>query len=275
MNYKAICTDIDGTLLDSNKELSSKTISVIKALPKEVPVILASSRMPSAMTHIQSLLNLTDHPLICYNGGYVIQPKGKAVKPIVFESTVIPATTCLGIVSLATGTNIHVSLYTEDDWYAPAYDKWTEREERITKTLAMVTSVDRVLQSWIAANKGAHKVMCMGPEHEIEELATLLNHKFSEDIHVYYSRPTYLELAPRSITKASGLVTILKSKYEIEPEDVIAFGDNYNDIELLRTVGLGVAVANAKEEVKAIAKEITLNSIDDGVAIAIEKYFNL
>jgi hydroxymethylpyrimidine pyrophosphatase-like HAD family hydrolase len=53
--------------------------------------------------------------------------------------------------------------------------------------------------------------------------------------------------------------------------EVVAFGDNYNDIELLEAVGWGVAVANAKEEVKAVAQEITLHHREDGVAATLER----
>ena len=59
--------------------------------------------------------------------------------------------------------------------------------------------------------------------------------------------------------------------YNIPMNEVLAFGDNYNDIPLLAEVGYGVAVANAREEVKAVANEVTKSNITDGVAISIEK----
>jgi hydroxymethylpyrimidine pyrophosphatase-like HAD family hydrolase len=68
------------------------------------------------------------------------------------------------------------------------------------------------------------------------------------------------------------LKTILQRQYDIDLSEVMAFGDNYNDIDLLQSAGLGIAVANAREEVKVVAKELTLSSIDDGVAVAIEKH---
>ena len=111
-----------------------------------------------------------------------------------------------------------------------------------------------------------------GPEEKIHELESQLNAKFSEDLHVYRSKSTYLEIAPRSISKASALKLILRKKFNVDLSEVMAFGDNYNDIEMIRAVGLGVAVNNAREEVKAVAREITNNSKEDGVAIAIEKY---
>jgi hydroxymethylpyrimidine pyrophosphatase-like HAD family hydrolase len=65
----------------------------------------------------------------------------------------------------------------------------------------------------------------------------------------------------------------MQQSFNTDLSGVMAFGDNYNDIEMIRNCGLGIAVGNAIQEVKDVAKEITLNSKEDGVAIAIEKYF--
>ncbi|MFD3000892.1 Cof-type HAD-IIB family hydrolase [Pontibacter toksunensis] len=272
MNIKAICTDIDGTLLDSRRELSPRTINTIKSLDRDQPVILASSRMPGAMRHLQEELDILHHPMICFNGGYVLLFNDGAEAPDVVDSVQIPVTTCSAIVEMAEGTDIHVSLYTEDLWYAPRFDKWTEKEERVTKVTANVGKLGPVIKKWQANDTGAHKVMCMGPEQEIAEMQQALAKKFGNEIYIYYSRPTYLELAPRTISKATALELILKTNYGLGMEHVMAFGDNYNDIDMLKAAGKGIAVGNAREEVKVVADEITLNSTDDGVAVAIEKH---
>ena len=270
--YKAICTDIDGTLLDANRQLSEGTLKAFKSL-HDVPVILASSRMPAAMRHLQAELNVLYHPLVCYNGGYVIKYSEGSTIPEVLESVEIPVRVVKGILKLADGTDIHTSLYREDEWHAPAFDQWTEREARITKVNADVTDLSTVIRKWDANNWGAHKVMCMGPEADIHAMEEKLNRDFAQDIHIYRSRPTYLELAPRAISKATGLKLILERYYDIKIGEVVAFGDNYNDIELLAEAGWGVAVANARAEVKAVANEITIDSKQDGVALSVQKYF--
>jgi Cof subfamily protein (haloacid dehalogenase superfamily) len=272
MKYKAISTDIDGTLLDSNRQLSAKTIKIFSQL-KDVPVILASSRMPAAMRHLQAELGVLNHPLVCYNGGYVIRYEQGKQEPEVLETIAIPVEVCKGIISLTKGTGIHTSLYRNDEWHAPAFDYWTEREARVTKVDANVIDLSIIVERWSQHNLGAHKVMCMGPEAEIHVLELELNKNFGADIHIYRSRPTYLELAPRAISKATGLALILKRYYNIGMDEVIAFGDNYNDIEMLDQVGWGVAVSNARDEVKAVAKEIAGDSKQDGVAHIVEKYF--
>jgi Cof subfamily protein (haloacid dehalogenase superfamily) len=274
MEFRALCTDIDGTLLDSRRQLSPRTIAAIKKLDKKIPVILASSRMPSAMFHLQRELDIVNHPLICFNGGYVLYFEGSSHKPQVLDSVFIPTEICVGIVEQTMNTSIHNSLYFEDNWYAPMEDQWTEREARITKVSPIISPSEKVFQEWSQKKLGAHKVMCMGDVEDIDSVEKNLVEKYSDHLHVYRSRPTYLEIAPKVISKGTALQQILKKQYNIDCADVIAFGDNYNDIDLLKTVGYGVAVANARDEVKAVAKEITSDSKEDGVAKIIEKYFH-
>lgn len=272
MAVKAICTDIDGTLLDSRRELSDRTIAAIKKVSSKIPIILASSRMPSAMTHLQKQLAILHYPLIAYNGGYVIYYAEGSVNPQVFESVFIPADVCAEMLSLIEKTSIHASLYFEDNWYAPAMDYWAEREEKITKVEPVIKDPNKVVEGWMATNSGAHKVMFMGPEEEMNVLEKQLGEQLGNHLNIYRSRPTYLEIAAKQISKGTALELLLRKMYGLKPEDAMSFGDNYNDIDLLKISGLGIAVSNAREEVKAIAGEITLKSIDDGVAVAIEKY---
>jgi Cof subfamily protein (haloacid dehalogenase superfamily) len=270
MEIKAICADIDGTLLDKTRQLSARTISSIKQVAARMPVVLASSRMPSAMIHLQAELGILTHPLVCYNGGYVILYKDN--QQTVFESITIPVDVCERIVELADNTSIHVSLYHADTWYAPRMDQWTEREETITKARAVIKNSSDVLAHWRKTGAGAHKVMCMGPANEISTIEKALRRQFDTSIHVYCSRDTYLELAPKQISKATGVALALEKLYNIPMSAVMAFGDNYNDIEMLKAAGFGVAVSNARDEVKSVADHITLKSVDDGVAAAIEEF---
>jgi Cof subfamily protein (haloacid dehalogenase superfamily) len=270
MKIKAICTDIDGTLLNKNREISDRTIRAIQALPKDFPVILASSRMPSAMIHLQQTLDRVKNPLICYNGGFVVDYQKST--PEVLDNVAIPLEVCQRIRKHSESSSIHLSLYGRDDWYAPQVDYWTEREINSTKVKPMIAPFDKVMDTWEQKACGAHKVMAMGSAEEIEQLYQSLLKELDGEIHLYRSKDTYIEIAPKRISKASALELLLNRNYDIQLSEVMAFGDNYNDIDMLQAVGHGVAVANAREEVKAAADEITEKNIDDGVAIMIEKY---
>ena len=273
MKFRAICTDIDGTLLNQDRQLSQRTIATIKSLDKTVPVILASSRMPSAMRHLQQELGILQQPLICFNGGYVIHFEENKTDTIQLDSVQIPAPVCQTIHDFIKDTAIHLSLYEQDNWYAPAFDYWADREACNTKVSPKITALKPILETWHQSGTGAHKVMCMGPADEVDALHQELTKNFADQVHAYRSKDTYLEIAPRAISKATALELLLKQRFDIGMHEVMAFGDNYNDIDMLQAVGMGIAVGNARDEAKAVANEITLNSIEDGVAIAIEKYW--
>jgi Cof subfamily protein (haloacid dehalogenase superfamily) len=272
MNIQAVCTDIDGTLLDSKRALSGRTIDVIRRISKDVPVILASSRMPGAMRHLQRELEIEDHPMICFNGGYVIRYEAHQA-PAILDSVTMPLSIGAAIVGLAVGSDIHVSLFVEDEWYTALNDQWTEREAKITKVSPTLISYDEVLNNSKVSDSGIHKIMCMGSEAEIEIMYLKLQAMFFHEIHVYRSKSTYLEIAPKVISKATALSLVMKKVFDADVSKVLAFGDNYNDVEMIRSAGYGIAVGNAIPEVKAVAREVTLNGKEDGVAVAIEKYF--
>ena len=271
MKFKAICTDIDGTLLNAERELSFKTLEVLRRAKGRVPLILASSRMPAAMRHLQAELDILHAPLICYNGGYVIHFPPGADGHQVMHSTFIALDICKAIVALAQGTQVHVSLYHADEWYVPAQDQWADREANNTKVKPTVADFNEVFADWEKRGIGAHKVMCMGPAEEVEAIERQLAAQFGTALNLYRSKPTYLEIAESSISKRTALELLLKDLYDFDFADMVAFGDNYNDIEMLQAAGLGVAVGNAKDEVKAISNWVAPAGKEDGVAHTVER----
>lgn len=267
MQINAICTDIDGTLLNGDRVLSPRLLQAIAKLPKDFPIILASSRMPDAMRHLQQDMGRLGEPLICYNGGFVIHDEQEEVvhdTPILLEH-------CEALVDIARGTEIHVSLYQGEKWYEPEMDYWAQREARNTRVEPTVKQLDQVLEMWKSGMKGAHKVMCMGAAEEIELFYRQAEQHLGSALHLYRSKDTYIEIAPKTISKASALALLLERKFGIGMDEVMAFGDNYNDMEMLQAVGLGVAMGNAREEVKSIADRVTLSNKEDGVALMIEE----
>lgn len=272
MNYKLICSDIDGTLLNKDRELSERTIGIVKALKDIIPFVLISSRMPAAMKHLQIELDNSDQPLIAYNGGLVNSySKGKEEELLSIE---IPIVLADQILKITKGSSIHVSLYNRDEWFVPVMDKWAEREMNNTKVIPVVADLYEVCTKWKEENKGAHKIMCMGESGEIQILENYLMAHHADMLNVYRSKDTYLEIASKKISKLSALAFLLDHSYDISIEEVVAFGDNYNDLEMISGVGMGVAVSNARDIVKANANRITLGNKEDGVAIVLEDLFS-
>ena len=268
MSLNIAFTDIDGTLLNKERVPSDALKNEIARITGlEIPFILISSRMPSAMYHIQEDLKIKDTPIICYNGGLVLVDE-KSI-----HSTEIHVSIVEIIAALNTDKEFHISLYNQDDWYVEEMDFWAKREENNTKVTPTLKPIEAVLEDWKLNKKGAHKVMCMGSKEALDIVMESLTLAFPDELHLYRSKDTYIEIASKEISKLTGIKTLLDHKYpNLTLENCIAFGDNYNDIEMLSAVKMGVAVQNAKEEVLQIANDITDTNHNDGVAKAILKH---
>lgn len=91
-------------------------------------------------------------------------------------------------------------------------------------------------------------------------------------ISVYRSEPYFLELVPQGIDKARSLAVLLE-RLGLTREEMVAMGDGYNDLSMIRFAGMGVAMANAQEPVRKAADRVTLSNDEDGVAVAVGQLF--
>jgi Cof subfamily protein (haloacid dehalogenase superfamily) len=266
--YQLALSDIDGTLLNADREVSTALkAEVARLTANDIPFILISSRMPQAMTHLQDDLGITGLPLICYNGGWVLVDG----KPIHSES--ISLEIIETVAALQRSTSLSVQLFHADEWYVESMDFYAKREENNTKVTPSVRNIADTLADWTGRKLGAHKIMVMGEPAEIDQMVLELERNFGNELHLYRSKDTYLEIASKRISKLTGIEQLIAHKYPgISLADCIAFGDNYNDVEMLEAVGMGVAVANAKPEVLAVADEVVANNKADGVAEGLLKY---
>ena len=270
MSLKIAFTDIDGTLLNKERVPSKALKNEVGRLSeKNIPFVLISSRMPSAMFHIQEDLHIKNTPLICYNGGLVLVD-GKNV-----HSTEIPLEIVRIIAELNAKKRFHISLYHQDEWFVEEMDFWAKREAHNTKVSPQIKSTEKVLEDWKQEKKGAHKIMCMGDKKELDFVMEVLQKTHRDQLHLYRSKDTYIEIANKEISKLTGIKTLLENSYpKFSLTNCIAFGDNYNDIEMLSAVKVGVAVQNAKEEVLAIADDVTDSNHNDGVAKSLQKHID-
>ncbi len=262
--FKIIFSDIDGTLLNAERNLSDFTIQTIRKLSdSSIPFILISSRMPAAMRHLQRKMEIEHLPIISYNGGLIMVDE----KPV--SSTEIPIEIVNELSAFNKTWDTHLSLFHNDEWYVPRDDFWTRREINNTKVEPVHMKNSDVISKWKSENKGAHKIMAMGEEGNIDRIKDYLLQNFKNELHLYRSKPSYLEIAPRSISKLTAVEHLLKNHFNLPLSQSMAFGDNYNDIEMLKGVGMGIAVSNAKPEVLEIAHMVTSAGKEDGVAKSI------
>ncbi|MCX2680488.1 HAD family hydrolase [Galbibacter sp. EGI 63066] len=269
--YKIIFSDIDGTLLNSDRDISVSTIQQVDRLKEKTPFILVSARMPRQMYHLQERLNILGSPLIAFNGALITQDDK------VIHSTEIPMEQIETLVDYNENTSeekFHIGLFHNNEWYVETMDYWAKREMNNTKAKPEIMSNRDVVQKWKQEQKGAHKIMCMGSGETVEKAFQYLKENFNNSLHLYRSKDTYIEIANKEVSKLTGITKLLEHFYpKINLSEVVAFGDNYNDVEMVRAVGHGVAVKNARDEVKKVADAITNHHKENGVAKYLEKLF--
>lgn len=271
-NYKMICSDIDGTLLNAERTISGKNKDILCHLAEKlkIPVVLVSARMPKGMRYLQDLLKI-NQPIICYNGALVEGERDERGNAPIWINKTIPVALLSAIYEKGKSLHLHMGFYRYDDWFVEEMDEGAEKEMHVTKATPDVTSLQNVIGKWESEKEGPHKVMLIGTVIEIERMEEFLLNNFSSHIHIYRSKSTYLELNVKTVSKASA-ICLLQEKYKVKTEEIIAFGDNYNDIEMIRYAGLGVAMGNAPDAVKDIADEITLSNLEDGMAATLNRY---
>lgn len=264
MKYKILCSDLDGTLLSTKSDVSKFTIAQIERIKKTARVILVSARMPSGMYYIQENLGILEQPIICYNGALVLKGTQE------LNSVVISVSLLREIYSITKNLDADLGLYFKNEWYVPKTSERVGKEIKYTKSTPIFQNTSTTLNNWEQRNVGAHKLMLMCTKYSADKLMPLLQQQFDTELNLYRSNDTLIEIAPKSVSKLSAIKLLLAENESLE--DVIAFGDNYNDMEMLQKVGCGVAVDNGRDEVKAIAKYTTLKNTEDGVALFIQKH---
>jgi Cof subfamily protein (haloacid dehalogenase superfamily) len=263
-DFKMICLDIDGTLLNSEHKITKVTKEVIRtaAEEKQIPVILVSARMPKGILFLLEELNI-QQPIICYSGAYVLD-RGTPLLNIN-----IPIAEVRQVYNSAKASGVHVSLYKEDEWYIEEMDQWAKQESEITNIRPNIVNFANLFAVWDREKSGPNKILCMAEPTSIKLLDKTVKDYLSENLNIYPSKPTYLEIMPGTASKTSAIELLCK-RFNINSKEVIAMGDNYNDTNMLEYAGLGVAMGNAPDPVKQCADYITLSNDEDGVAEAIK-----
>jgi Cof subfamily protein (haloacid dehalogenase superfamily) len=266
-SYKMLCLDIDGTLVNSEHRITTGTREAIQIVSKEmkIPVILVSARMPKGILFLLEELDVRE-PIICYSGALVLDDKTN-----ILSNETISIADASKIYSLAREMAVHVSLYRNDEWYVQEMDEWAEQEGEITNSSPVITVLEDLLGVWKKENSGPNKILCMAEPEKLEALHAEIKCCYPDKLNVYPSKPTYLEIMPDNASKPSA-IEILCRRFNIDKSEVIAIGDNFNDISMIEYAGLGIAMGNAPQQVKLRADSITLSNDEDGVAAAIRKY---
>jgi Cof subfamily protein (haloacid dehalogenase superfamily) len=264
--YKAVFLDLDGTLLQADHSISEETRQIIRTLMnRDILVVLVSARPYHGITPIGKWLGSDSMPVVSLNGAYI-----GLGEDILFESQ-IDLETLRSLHFQAGDFDASLIYYTGLSWNAEAYNAAIEKEQKITTVPVNIASFESLMHEWKTLQAGANKVMAIGSEPVIAALERKLISIFEGFLNIYPSKPTYLEIMRLDASK-SNAVRFLLEKYNIRKEEIMAIGDNFNDKEMIAFAGMGIAMGNAPEAVKAVAQYVTDTNQNDGVRKAIEKF---
>ncbi|SEI95595.1 hypothetical protein SAMN02910453_1686 [Lachnospiraceae bacterium A10] len=270
MEYKAIALDLDGTLTNSKKEVSKRNKEAVrKAAEQGVKIILASGRPIPGVTKIAKILHLEEVGgyILSYNGGLIVDCKtGEVIRretiPTEYYHTIVQTARKHGVTAMTYDSE---GIITENPT-----DKYCELEARINN----IPIKKKYPLEEAAAEDPVVKFLVVGEPEDLKPVYEELNAKLNGAVNIFYSEPYFMEITPQGIEKASSLDLLLHA-IGLDQKHLMACGDGFNDIPMLRYAGLSVAMENAQPETKEWADYIAPSNDEDGVAVAIEKYIKL
>lgn len=266
MDYKLIALDIDGTLTNSRKEITPRTrYALLEAQAQGKKIILASGRHPIGVYPIARDLRLD------LNGGYIMSFNGGKIIECATNRTIVtklfPREYLADIVSVLKDSNITVITWDDRRIYADSKrNDYTDVEQDVLKT-EMVVVDDFVSEIKFDINK----ILLAGEPDELDEYQKILAKRYDGLLEVYKSAPYFLELMPLGVSKGS-MLPMLLDKLGVKRDELIAFGDEYNDMTMIGYAGMGVAMANGEPEVQKIANYVCPSNDEDGVADTLQKF---
>lgn len=260
--YKLIAIDIDDTLITDAKEITPGTKRALElAVAAGATVTLATGRMYASARNLalQTGLNV---PLITYQGSLV---KNVMDGHILYERAV-PKEAAMRLLRYCDERGLHLQLYIDDHLYArEENDKLIAYAQLSDIPYTIEPDFDRLLAS------PSTKMLMIDEPATLDAAAAELKELLGPDVHITKSKPHFLEITHREGTKGSAL-RHLAQHVGCSLEETIAIGDSWNDHDMIETAGLGIAMGNAVDSLKAVADYVTRTNNEEGVRHVIEKF---
>ena len=283
-NIKALALDLDGTLLAPGSVLTERTVRAIKTCRRRgLKIIIATGRAIEATLPIITALG-ADGPVICYNGAAVADMPGAKI----LSTTLLARDAAAFCVDLSRETGVYYQIFvpcgnlsngnlSDTDKKGGrivlmAEQDAPEREMyyKHTGILAELCDLKEVLGC--REVPGCVKTMFMAEPEVQTALRSRLNEHFGKNIYITRTLYNFLEIMDVKVSKGQGLKFAMEH-YGIKSEEVIAFGDEENDLPMFAAAGFSAAPLNAKDTVKAAANLVIGSNAEDGVAVFLEEFF--
>ena len=259
MSYRLIALDMDGTVLDSRHALTPRTIgALIDAGHAGARVVLASGRMPCALGPFIEKLHITA-PLICYNGALVARDaKGEALGAFPIEAA-LAREACAACEAMG----LHVQAYHEDAFYCARDNAFGRDYKAFLNCPVKMNVTGEDMSAWLTFD--TPKLLAIDTPDRIQAALPVLRERFAGRLKIATSQPRFIEFVSPRAGKAAALEKLCALE-GVRREEVIAFGDGLNDLDMLKWAGTACAMKNAVAEVKAAADSVAPSNDQDGVA---------
>ena len=261
--YKLLALDVDGTLLNSEGEVTDKTVKSIREIvDKGVLVLICTGRPTQGTVELFEKLSLK-MPVITYNGAKIVNLNTGAI----LHEQNLRGIDIKKIVEIGEELKTTIIVWAKNQLYSNAMNDNVIAYKKLSGVEPIVIdNYEDIIQ------QGATKVLWIDEVEKIAEFQRLLDTRLDADVNYCTSKPYYLEFIDKTVSKGRAL-SIICDKYKIKREEIIAIGDGQNDITMLEFAGVGVAMGNSSKEVKDKADYITATNDEEGIALAIDKYF--
>ncbi len=258
---KLLAFDLDNTLLERNNEIPEDVCELLeKCTNAGIDVAIATGRMYNSARFYSERLG-GGSTIVCYNGSRIYENDGS----IILEKT-LSVETMRELIAFGRREGLYLQFY-EDD-------------RILVEQFAYGTSIDPDVQFAEVIEAGdfekynlkpSPKAMFVVEPEKLIEYQDRLKERMGNRVHIAQSQAFLIEIMPPNVNKAKSLNLLCKER-GIKKEETMAFGDSSNDIEMIEWSGIGVAVGNAKESVKAAADYVCIGERSAGVAEAIRKF---
>lgn len=267
MTYKFIVMDMDDTLLTSNNQISEGTHAYLMEKQRQgMRIILASGRPTAGMMMHAESLKLKDYGgfIVSYNGAIAIDTKnGKEI----LKQT-IRKKDAHEIIDYCRSQQFFSLTYINDEIIYDSDHEYMNIESELTGL-----PMKKVQDIKEAITDEVPKLMGVDYEKNISKAQSSLEGAFNESVATTISKPYFLEFMNVNVSKGKTLKTLF-NQINVDASEVIAFGDSFNDLDMLQYAGIGVAMGNANETIRNIADIVTDDHDSDGIPKALDKILN-
>lgn len=266
MKYKLLVLDVDGTLVNNEREISKRTLAtLLKVQQMGVRIVLASGRPTYGLMSLAKALELGNYGgfIISYNGCQIINANNGE---ILFERRINP----------------EMLPYLEKKAHKNSFDIFTYHDDTIItdspeneyiRNEAQLNDLNIIVEDEFSTAIDFAPCKCVLVGDDEEALISLEEHwkkRLDGTLDAFRSEPYFLEVVPYGINKANTLGVLLE-QLGVTREEIIAIGDGVCDVTMLQLAGMGIAMGHSQDSVKVCADYVTTSNEEDGVAQAVEK----